>query len=145
MSNAVPFHSPLGYTLRVPPTFAMTQEEPCCDQAWLRGSDGNFMRIERIDPELPLDGLRDDVRLALSAVGEAVEDPAPDGPPGHDVELLVHATSAELSSSIMVSRVGEGRYRVTRHVPAGPDGDAVADGMEAMLASMRTTGPWRRP
>lgn len=141
MADAVPFESPLGYTILVPPTFAMTQEEPCCDQAWLRGSDGHFLRIERLPGDAPLARLQDDMRLALSAVGEPQALPPSTGPEGHEVELLMQAANASVRTSMMISRVGAGRYRITRHLPTEGDADAIDAEMRAMLASMATTGP----
>lgn len=144
LAEAVAFESPLGYTILVPPSFAMTQEEPCCDQAYVRGSGTHFMRIERIRPDAALAGLEEDTALALSAVGQA-ESFAHPALEGHDIESALRAHAPRLSATTLITRVGEGRYRITRHVPREGAAEAVEAEMRAMLASMQTTGPWEAP
>lgn len=137
------FESPQGYAIYVLPQLAMTAEEPCCDIAWARADDGFFMRIERIDPGQGLAVLRDNMVLALSAVGEAED--LPDEHIGaerfRNAELSMVARGDGISSYMLVARIDGGRYRVTLHLPHREALEGIAPSMWAMLSSLRTTGP----
>jgi hypothetical protein len=141
------FDSPQGYAIYVLPQVAMTQEEPCCDLAFARVDEGYFMRIERIAPDTDLATLREAATLALSAVGAAdVVAPARAEPAGgHHVELHLGAQGGEARLEQLVLRAGDGRYRVTLHLPAREASEGIVPAFRAMLRSLQTTGPLQRP
>ena len=139
MAGAKRFASPQGYRIQVAPGFTMTPEEPCCDQAWPEAAPDAFMRIERIDDRIPLTRLREDMVLALSAVGPAVAPAQPPEPPGHEVELQLAADSGAVAVVMSIHRLGGARYRVTRHLPADAPAQA-ADAMQAMLGTLENGG-----
>lgn len=147
LREATLFESPQGYAIYVLPQLVMTQEEPCCDIAYARVDDGFFMRIERIDPDRDLDALREDMALALAAVGEAETVPPEriSAARFRDAELFMRARGAGISSTMLVARIDGGRYRVTLHLPHREALEGIAPSMWAMLASLRTTGPRRQP
>jgi hypothetical protein len=141
------FESPQGYAIYVLEHITMTQEEPCCDLAFAQVDGEYFMRIERIPADADLATLREDAVLALSGVGEAQEIP-----PGHAyaanfqaAELHLVAESREVVMEILVGQVGDGRYRVTLHLPLREPSEGIVPTLWAMLGSLQTTGPLRRP
>lgn len=137
------FDSPQGYAIYVLPQLEMTAEEPCCDLAWARVDDGFTMRIERVDEAVPVEDLRGDMALALSAVGQA-EALAPGTPgirvPG-ETELLMRARGQGVTSTMFVARIDGARYRVTLHMPHREAAEGIGPSFWAMLGSLRTTGP----
>lgn len=143
LREATLFESPQGYALHVLPQFTMTPEEPCCDIAWARVDDGFFMRVERISADQELEGIRDNMVLGLSAVGDA--EPAPPHALGADpigeTELFMRARGDGVTSYMLVARIDGGRYRVTFHLPHREALEGIAPSMWAMLGSLRTTGP----
>ncbi|HEY4530679.1 MAG TPA: hypothetical protein VIG97_10215 [Luteimonas sp.] len=143
LREATLFESPQGYAIYVLPQVGMTPEEPCCDLAYARVDDGFFMRIERIDDALDLATLRGDMQLALSNVGPAAEAPGPRFGPDVDaeVELSMRAQGQGVSMAMLVARIDGGRYRITRHLPHREALEGIAPAFEAMLVSLRTTGP----
>lgn len=149
LREATLFESPQAYAIYVLPQMTMTPEEPCCDIAWARVDDGFSMRIERIDPDQDLAVLRENMTLALSAVGEA--EPVPSEEIGaerfRNAELAMRARNDEASRYMLVARVDGGHYRVTLHLPHREALEGIAPTMWAMLDSLRTTGPrpWVQP
>lgn len=143
LREATLFESPQGYAIFVLPQLTMTPEEPCCDIAWARADDGFTLRIERIDPEQDLAVLRENIALALSAVGDVEALPA--GQIGaesfRDAELAMRARGDGISSYMLVATVDGGRYRVTMHLPHREAIEGIAPTMWAMLDTLRTTGP----
>lgn len=140
------FQSPLGYAIYVLPQVEMTQEEPCCDLAFARVDDGYFMRIERITPEADTAMLRENARLSLSGVGEAR-----DLPSGHAAlsnfdatDLHMVAGNDEVAMEVLVGSVGDGRYRITLHLPLREASEGIVPTLRAMLGSLQTTGPLER-
>src|SRR5690606_14925580 len=105
LREATLFESPQGYAIFVLPQLTMTPEEPCCDIAWARADDGFTLRIERIDPEQDLAVLRENMALALSAVGDVEALPA--GQIGaesfRDAELAMRARGDGISSYMLVA------------------------------------------
>lgn len=137
------FQSPQGYAIYVLPQLTMTAGEPCCDIAWARADDGFFLRIERIDPEQDLAVLRENMALALSAIGDAEALPAEQigADPLRDAELAMRARGDGISGYMLVARIDGGRYRITMHLPHREALEGIAPSMWAMLSSLRTTGP----
>lgn len=147
LRTATLFQSPQGYAIHVLPQLVMTPEEPCCDIAYARVDGDFFMRIERIDPDIDAGTLRDNMALALSAVGEP-EPMAADQLPLHrtgGIELAGHARGHGVSMTILVARIDGGRYRVTFHLPHREPAEGIGPSLWAMLASLRTTGPRPQP
>lgn len=143
LREATLFESPQGYAIYVLPQLTMTPEEPCCDIAWARADDGFFMRIERIDPDQDLAVLRENMALALSAIGEAEAMPADQigAEPLRAAELAMQARGDGISGYMLVARIDGGRYRITLHMPHREALEGIAPSMWAMLSSLRTTGP----
>lgn len=149
------FESPQGYAIYVLPQVEMTQEEPCCDLAYARIDQAYFMRIERLAGERDaeaLHALRADMALALSAVGPAEEAPAPGAGEAlahavdaHDIELHLHARNASTTMHMLLLRAGDGRYRMTLHLPNGEASEGIAPTFWAMLGSLETTAPLSHP
>lgn len=141
------FESPQAYAIYVLPQLVMTPEEPCCDMAYARVDGDFFMRIERIDPGLDPATLRENMALALSAVGEPEPLPADQVPlPGaRDIELAGRARGDGVSMTMLIARIDGGRYRVTLHLPHREPAEGIGPSLWAMLASLRTTGPRPQP
>lgn len=137
------FESPQRYAIYVLPQLQMTPEEPCCDLAYARADADFSMRIERLDPRQDVAGLRADMVLALSSVGEAEAVPAREaGATGFgDAELFMRARGDGVTSTMLVARIDGGRYRVTLHLPHREAYEGIAPSLWAMLGSLRTTGP----
>lgn len=137
------FLSPQNYAIYVLPQLEMSPEEPCCDLAWARVDEGFTMRIERIDEAAGIETLREDMVLALSSVGSAVDGPVPAFDDGVEaaVELSLRAVGEGVSVGMMIVRVDGGRYRVTLHLPHREAMEGIAPSLSAMLGSLRTTGP----
>lgn len=141
------FESPQGYAIYVLPQITMTQEEPCCDLAFAQVDGEYFMRIERIPPDADIATLREDALLALSGVGTGRA-----APPGRayaanfrEPELHLVAEGREVAMEILVGRVGDGRYRVTLHLPYREPSEGIVPTLWAMLGSLQTVGPLHRP
>lgn len=143
LREAALFESPQGYAMYVLPQMTMTPEEPCCDIAWARADDEFTLRIERLDPDQDLAVLRENMALALSAVGEAEELPRDQiwAPQFRDAELAMRAQSEAASRYMLVAQIDGARYRATLHLPHREAMEGIAPTMWAMLDSLRTTGP----
>lgn len=145
--TATLFRSPQGYAIYVLPQIVMTQEEPCCDLAYARVDDGFFMRIERLADDADLATLRTNMDLALSSVGAAADLPKANihAEAFRDAELARHADNGDARVIMLVGRAGEGRYRVTLHLPRREAAEGIVPTLWATLDSLETSGPLRRP
>lgn len=141
LRDAGTFRSPQGYAIDVPAQIVMTAEEPCCDLAWARVDDGFFMRIQRLGDGAAPAGLREDMVLGLSAVGEASPVPPSALPPVvRDADPALQARNDEVTLTMLVAEIDGARFRITLHAPHREAAEGIVPTFHAMLGSLRVAG-----
>jgi hypothetical protein len=135
--------SPQGYAIYVLPQIVMTSEEPNTDQAFARIDGEFFVRVERLDPESNVRGLRNNARLALRDIGRVVELEGEGivDPLFRDAEFFMHASNPQVSANIIVMDIDGSRYRFFMHIPNREAAEGIMPSFWAMLRSIRTVAP----